>query len=415
MTQTFVQAVSAAEAVSGKNAKLAAIAGLDRDGQKLVHEAQNPYRVFNVKKWPFPKTFADSDDSLDTFFKLLDALHNREVTGDAARLAVSDVLGCYTKRTAEYLQRVILKDLRCGLDTSSFNKVYPGLVPTFDVMLAGKVDEKYQWQFPCLAEVKYDGLRTIAICQRGEVKYFSRSGKTHEHLAGVFDAELRQLEQHLGFPVVVDGEVMGKTFQDTVIAKGEGASKDELVFWAFDYMSLDVWTNRRQIVDQGRRSHQLEQLLKQVGTKRILKSVYRVCHNRAEAKAFFDEVTKAGGEGLIIKDMKAPYVWDRDLAWAKWKPVLDVDLKITGFFEGQGRLKGTLGGITVEGQDENGKRIACECGSGFTDEDRAYFWANRSKLLGKTVQLEAQEISKAQGSDTYALRFPVYIRVRDDK
>lgn len=415
MSQTFVQAIAAAEAVSGKNAKLAAIAGLDKDAQRLVHEAQNPYRVFNVKKWPEPKSYASSDDSFDTFYRLLDALHNRDVTGDAARSAVTDVLSCYTKRTAEYLKRVILKDLKCGLDTTSFNKVYPGLIPTFEVMLAGKVDEKYQWKFPCLAEVKYDGLRTLAICQNGAVKYFSRSGKTHDHLAGVFDAELKQLEQHLGFPVVVDGEVMGKTFQDTVIAKGEGASKDELVFWAFDYMSLDVWTHRRQIVQQAKRSTNLENLLKKLGLKRILKSVYRVCHNRAEARAFFDEVTKAGGEGLIIKDVDAHYVWDRDIAWAKWKPVLDVDLKITGFFEGQGRLKGTLGGITVAGQDENGKQIVCECGSGFTDEDRAYFWANRSKLLGKTVQLEAQEISKAQGSDTFALRFPVFIRVRDDK
>jgi DNA ligase-1 len=74
-----------------------------------------------------------------------------------------------------------------------------------------------------------------------------------------------------------------------------------------------------------------------------------------------------------------------------------------------------LGGFQLEGELEDGTFVRCDCGSGFNDEDRKEFWENQDKYLGKTIEVEYQEVTKAENADTHSLRFPVYKMVRTDK
>ncbi len=69
-----------------------------------------------------------------------------------------------------------------------------------------------------------------------------------------------------------------------------------------------------------------------------------------------------------------------------------------------------MGGITVIGFLESGERIECNVGSGFNDEDRLQLdW------VGRVVVIKYQEVSRAKGKTVASLRFPVYMRTRDDK
>jgi DNA ligase-1 len=429
----FVTAISTAEKISTKVDKHAALSGMSGDDLRLVWEANNPYRVFNVRKWDEP-VYANHDP-LDhsRFFTLLDALHSRTITGNDARASVSAVLGEYTEHTASYLERVLLKDLKCGASGETFGKIYPTLkIPSFEVMLAGKVDEKYKWFFPVLAESKYDGNRLVAFIKADRstpVEYFSRGGRPSDYCAGLFDEELFKMAEHWGCDLCVDGEVLANSFQETMNARGSkgDAAKANLKFFAFDIIRRHDWetNNGANAAQQTTRSAALEATIRKLDLKKVIKSKYKICKDMPELQAFYAEVLEEGknsdgtlnglGEGLILKNPKGEYEWKRSKNWMKWKPVIDLDLEIVGFYEGEGRLKGTLGGLELSGKNENDDPVEARCGSGFSDDMRNMIWKNRQKFLGKIAMIECQEISLAQDSKVYSARFPIFIRIRDDK
>ena len=47
-------------------------------------------------------------------------------------------------------------------------------------------------------------------------------------------------------------------------------------------------------------------------------------------------------------------------------------------------------------------------------EDRVYFWANRDKFLGKFITVKYFETSVDSKTGLESLRFPIYMRVRED-
>lgn len=471
MTKSFADAILTAENISTKKEKFEALSGMDADGVRLLLEAESPYRVFGIRKWDKPEAYGNLNGlngSFKHFFSLLDKLNSRELTGNAAKAAVTAVLGMYDERTSSVLERVLLKDLKCGANGNSFEKVYPGLkIPGFELMLCEKIEHiknakgeivypKYNWQFPCIGEVKYDGMRLIAKVNHGEVEYLSRSGKSADQWNGLFDDELIKMEKKIGCPIIVDGEALADGgMQATSKAKGSKGDKSGMKFHAFDIMTLEQWDAQSCPGYQTDRSSVLESIIFELDLIKIVKSTSRILENLEEAKAFYAEVTELGiagqNEGLIIKRLNGMYEWNnkkRTDTWSKWKPVIDVDVKIVGCFEGRAGTKneGRLGGFFVEGEDENGNKIKSRCGgikvshknynvwmtkfakankiniaaiyeSGVSKDElfRTYAWNNQDKFIGETCTIECQEMSLAENSDSYALRFPFFTCLRDDK
>ena len=415
--KTFVEAVRKAERVSTKEAKFKALGNLSDVGKRLMVEMFSPYRVFGIKKYKEPKAYDAQDANPEIFLNLLDQLHSRELTGNAARDAVTRVLSYYTEETAEILKRVLNKDPRGGFSETTVNKIYKGLVPTFDVMLAQKKEEDTPIDYPCIAEVKYDGQRTIAIVENGVVSYHGRSGKVSFQWEGLFDDELVMLAKDVGDDIIVDSEVMGDTFIETINAKSEDnvSAKEKLKMYAFDVMTLTEWKTHNAFLCQEARSKQLEILLANTKFHKLVKSTSRVCNSAKELDDFYKKVTSEGGEGLIIKTMNGKYEWKRSKNWLKYKPVYTYDGVITGFYLGRpgSKYENTLGGVLIEGDDENGHHFKTAVGSGFSDEERDEIWQNQNSYMGKMIEVEAQELSKS--GDEYSLRFPVFKMWRDDK
>ena len=421
--KTFADAIEAAEKVNTKKEKFAALSGIVPQEQRLIVEAMNPYRVFNVKKWvDQPGRHAKSDTNIKSFYALLDNLHSRKLTGDAARAAVQDTLSWYTKRTAKYLARVLKKDLDCGAQRKTFKKIYPNLnIPEFKVMLAEKMTKEYKWEFPCLAEAKYDGQRVIAFVdpEKETVTYFSRSGKPADFCNGLFDKELLELVSNEadGEPVVVDGEVMGKSFQESMTAKGRknDKAKKNLRLYAFDWMPQVCWEKQRYNQLQVDRSIGLRELIEDSDFKTIMPAQYKIVKSVSEAKQFYNEMLKEGYEGLIIKDLEAEYTWKRSSAWTKWKPVITLDLTIVELVKGKGKYSNSCGAVKLEGEDENGLKIKTRMGTGMSDAVRDMLWRKRNTMVNKTMEVEAQELVRGKNKETYALRWAVFKKIRDDK
>ena len=63
---------------------------------------------------------------------------------------------------------------------------------------------------------------------------------------------------------------------------------------------------------------------------------------------------------------------------------------------------------------DHGRQIQVNVGSGFSDHDRDSLWSDRSMVIGRTVEILCDVITKNQDG-TYSLRFPRFVRFRDDK
>ena len=128
-------------------------------------------------------------------------------------------------------------------------------------------------------------------------------------------------------------------------------------------------------------------------------------------RRYAEDCVEEGYEGIMIKDVGAPYVCKRADYWMKWKPTISVDLNIVGFEEGTGRNENRLGAIICEGID-NDRRIRVNVGSGFSDSLRDEYWTNRDELLGHLVEVQADAVTQNQDG-SYSLRFPRFLRFRD--
>ena len=71
-----------------------------------------------------------------------------------------------------------------------------------------------------------------------------------------------------------------------------------------------------------------------------------------------------------------------------------------------------VGTVTV-GMDD-GKEISVNVGSGFSDADRDNYWRDSQFIIGRTAEILCDVITQNQDG-TYSLRFPRFVRFRDDK
>lgn len=467
----FVQVIKACENAGGEGTKKtiqAALATADHYAMLLISEALNPYRVFGVKKFDRlngVNQLSEADDSkVQSFLNILDQLVARNITGDAARNEVALSIDNLTKEEQDYFVRVIDKDLKAGFSAETFNKVtlakgigsnledslkiitkklkdggmnqfvdnpnFKYLIPTFEVMLADKCDdvddfEKYV-TFPCQADFKYDGERTIAVVKKDTITYYSRSGIEATHVNGLFDEDLRSVHNYLGYDYILDGErCSDKGFIDTVNAKKEGndEAKANLRFRAFFLMPLTDWLNQKTNITMHQNRESLTKILDDTKVVKIILSEGREVKDYQDMIAYCNDAIDLPEnaarkiEGLILKNWESTYQWDRTFAWTKVKRFFDVDARIVGFYPGRpkSRLADTVGGVNCIAFLENGERVEFNVGSGFSDDDRADMKANPDKWLKGVHVIKYQEVSRAKNKDFASLRFCTYERSRDDK
>jgi DNA ligase-1 len=132
-----------------------------------------------------------------------------------------------------------------------------------------------------------------------------------------------------------------------------------------------------------------------------------------QLERYAKDQVNAGFEGIMIKNVDAPYECKRNTFWMKWKPTITVDLEVVGVEEGTGRNLGRLGALVCAGEDD-GKEITVNVGSGFSDIDRDSLWADRNMIIGTTCEILCDVITRNMDG-TYSLRFPRFVRFRLDK
>lgn len=321
------------------------------------------------------------------------------------------------KPDQEMYSQIFTKELKLGITSKTINKVFPNLIPEFNVMLAEKywdrMEELEKTNLDIIVTQKYDGVRCVAIHDKSGVKLFSRQGKPIE---GLHDLE----EQLLWLPFgCYDGELLlnkdnipsKDLYRETVtVVNSKDQDKKNIVFNIFDTCEVKEFENGYCAAPCIERKKVIQELEKQMKPD-WWKSVPILYYGKYDKDIVQQELNKQIAlehEGVMVNIANAPYEAKRTKNILKVKAMQDCDLKIIGFEEGTGKNKGTLGAIIVDY-----KGFEVRVGSGFTDQDREYFWANQSELLGRVITVQYFEETTNKKDNSLSLRFPVYLELRE--
>lgn len=390
----------------------------------------NPYYTYHIRQVDEVAGHSGRPNAWTRFWALLESLRTRSVTGNAAREAIAECAELFDDvEWNTVCRRVLIKDLRCGISEKTLNKVLAKTdwrIPVFTCQLAqDSTDQPKKLTGIKRLEPKLDGVRVLAVVQGMNVTLFSRNGKEFANFPDI----ARDIQRHRsafqrnlgsGGRFVLDGEVVGESFQKLMKQAHRKSDVETagMTYNIFDIIPLDDFQRGFWNAQQYKRFHILDQawgyLLNNACSLKIVQGL-EVDLDTAEGHdimhRYAQDCVAEGYEGIMIKNMEAPYVCKRADYWMKWKPTISVDLTIVGFEEGTGRNQGRLGAIICEGAD-NGRNIRVNVGSGLSDSNRDEYWHARNSLLGHLVEIQADAVTQNQDG-SYSLRFPRFLRFRD--
>ena len=396
-----------------------------------VYLALNPYFVYGVKKVPESDGRENRENPWVAFWALCESLRTRSVTGGNARAAIEDMMSRFdSTQWNNMARRVLIKDLRCGVSEKTVNKICgnsPWAIPVFTCQLAqDSEDHPNKMRGRKRIECKLDGVRVLAVVSGTAVNLYSRNGKAFDNFPQIVEA----IEEHRSAfqyglnskgRFVLDGEIIGESFQKLMrqAHRKSDAKTEGMIYHIFDIIPLDDFERGYWNAQQHKRIEILDRAstrLKDTDCLRVMPGM-EVDLDTAEGhdimERFAQDAVKAGYEGIVIKTVDAPYLCKRNDAWLKWKPTKSYDLTVVGVEEGTGKNAGRLGALICEGTD-HGCDIRVNVGSGLTDQQRDEFWQAKDEVIGQTAEILCDAITQNQDGK-YSLRFPRFVRFRDDK
>jgi DNA ligase-1 len=281
------------------------------------------------------------------------------------------------------------------------------------------------------AEYKYDGSRFQFHKKGDHCKMYSRK---LEDVTTALPDVTELLMAATTHDVIFDGEVIaisgGKPMPfQTVLRRfrrkyGIESMREEIrmVPNVFDILYLDGET----LIDLSfsERRKKLEGVLKEHLAPQI------VSDNTAEIDRMYRDALAAGHEGLMLKVPGSPYTPGvRGKNWIKIKPDVDtLDLAVIGADWGEGKRAHLFGSFLLACQERGELIPLSKVATGFSDEQLQEIYALlKDRVIsqqGKEVRFEPGVVievgySEIQKSPNYksgfALRFPRFIRLRDDK
>lgn len=364
-----------------------------------------------------------SMDNWKDFVRLLHLYANRDLTGNAAKKQWSRLMDKCSRGEQKWYTRVLNRDLKCGVSVKTINAAWPNAIPVFGVMLAHTYKpEKMKLKFPIATEPKLDGMRVVVVIRNNKGKAYSRKGLELPTLQFIADECVELVEPD--YDCVFDGEIFSTNWNETMhLVKTEELPetlRDKLTYYVFDFVSYAGFSKGKDdstYEDRRRGLEYLDDGIRFMGNSdsgccHVEIIGMELCHNQDDIDICYNAALGNEYEGIMLKDLRAPYKEGRANHWLKYKPEETHDAPIIGWYEGREGTKneGKLGGFIVK--LENGSEL--RVGGGFSDAQREQFWAERRKMKGTVLEFKAQtETSEKVVTDK--ARFGRFIRIREDK
>ena len=306
------------------------------------------------------------------------------------------------------------------------------LVLPMKAVTAPLPDEGDEWAY----EIKWDGMRVLAVVEPGAVRLHSGNGKD----ATASYPELAGLAESLdGHTVLLDGEVVafdddgrpsfGQLQQRMHVTGPEvarRAAETPILYVVFDMLHFDgndmtplAYLDRRflmtEIVEPG--DH------------------WQVPGHQIGDGASLLQATKDRGlEGVVAKRVDSVYVpGKRSPAWRKIKARRRQEMVVGGWQPGDGRRDGTVGSLLVGHYVGDRLQFGGKVGTGFSDRELARLDALFAPLATEACPFDpppprpiarvahwlhpvlVAEVEFAEWTSDGSLRHPTYLGLRDDK
>lgn len=343
------------------------------------------------------------DDIRDMFIYL--SLHNSGT--DINIGVVQGYINSLDEDLQDFVRGLLTKSLKIGADTKTVNKVIPGLIYTFEIMLGSKADLNKLPKGDKFVTEKFDGQRCFTIIKNGKITMKSRQNK---EITGLIEV-LKSIKQTGLNNVCLDGELLAinsdyeSVYKDTMkIISTKSEVKTGVKYMVFDIITLDEFENKKKTdIYSIRRS-----VLENIKETEFLKVTPILYHGNDNDKVLeiLNKCRQNGAEGCMI-NLDKSYEFKRSKTLLKLKVMNSCDLKIIGFEEGDGKYKGTLGNLIC---DYKGYQLGV--GSGFSDKQREQIWNNQEKYLNRIVEIQYfEETYNDKGG--LSLRFPIFKCVRE--
>ena len=391
--------------------------------KEVIRLALDPFTQFYIRKIPAYAHLKDTDIGLANAVEQLSLLSKRTYTGNKGIDHLREILCNLPTDSAKVIERIINKDLKCGVSVATVNEIWPDLIKEYPCMLASGYDQKLvdKINFPAIVQLKMDGMRFNAIVVNDKCEFRSRNGK-ELNLLGHLEDEFVTLAK--GENIVFDGElivtdgfgVMDRQTGNGILSKAgkgtiseEEASRVKAIIW--DEIPVMFFKSGLYSKPYKNRFAEMKdrlRSLKSSGFKvEAVESQY--VDNLDDAQTLFQRYFEAGEEGIILKDLDAVWENKRSRKQIKFKGELECDLKVVGLEEGSGKYQGSLGSLICESADG---LLKVNVGSGLTDAHRAEL--NSTSTIGKIIAVKYNaRIKNKQGEESLFL--PIFIEVRDDK
>lgn len=380
--------------------------------------------ILGLKKIP------EYDDTVEGIIDIgrsmaqLDKFYNNSVRGNDLIDLIRMILENSVPQERRTIERVISKDLKCGVSKATANKVFgKNFITDYPCMLANSYTDKNleKIDFPCYAQIKSDGMR-INLRKKADntIEAKTRNGKLVYHRN-----RWNHFLQHIPPSVILDGEalvVIDGVIQDRKVGNGilnkvikETATDEELDSVVFVFWDVITDTAFYTGVGETPYSDRIEILntmfdetkFTTLGRVKISKT-WKIS-DMSEATALFNGVVSEGGEGLVLKNIDSVWEDKRSKNLVKMKVENDADLVITDWVEGEGKYEGKMGALTASTADG---KLVVNVGSGFTDEQREKY---TSDVIGKVMTVKYNEIISDKKKKTKSLFLPIFVEMREDK
>jgi bifunctional non-homologous end joining protein LigD len=286
---------------------------------------------------------------------------NREETNPSERSILKSRIKAALKK--KEVGRSDSKNDEISEQSPRLPKTLPSAKPRFIEAMKARLVDDPPTHGDWLYELKFDGIRAIAVKNKSKISLISRNGNK-------LDARFPEIAEAVkNLPVrecVIDGEVVAldeegrSSFQLLQALEMEGR-KAPLRFYVFDLLQLDGKSLLGLPLDQ--RKQLLAKVCESVGDP-----IRYSGEISGDVKSLLAEVKRRSLEGLIGKQRKSVYEpGRRSGTWVKLKCVNEQEFVIGGYTPPAGSRK-YFGAILV-GYYEGGKlKFAGKVGSGFTSK-----------------------------------------------
>jgi len=240
-------------------------------------------------------------------------------------------------------------------------------------------------------EIKFDGYRILAGLDRGKVRLLTRNGHDWRDRFPEIAAALEALPVE---KALFDGEVVAlrrdgiSDFRRLQRALSEERT-GSLIYQVFDLLYLDGFDLHE--VALGERKAVLAKLFEALALPNGTRLRY-TDHIEGQGRAFFEQASRSGLEGVVSKRIDSPYRGRRNRDWVKTKTERQAEFVVGGYTDPQGSRSG-FGSLLIGAYDDDGKFRYCgRVGAGFSHAQLDQWQRSLARTTRKTSPFAERDI-----------------------